>query len=198
MNWSKKSLVGLFLVLACAALASVGVTLAAQPRTVSGLVSGQKFGTNVIGDDVSVTFEADSAAEERLLSACSPGDRCKVVVLTRSGDVVTKLVSAERVVANAGKVDTASVPAAIAASGPSFACSKATTKVELTICGVPVLAALDMELAARYRDRLKSDPQHREQLQRVQRDWMGKVRGVCDSAECLGTAYRKRIEELTP
>lgn len=199
MNWlSKKGLLAVLLVLACAALAAIGVSMAEQARTVAGVVSGQKFGTNVIGEGASVTFEADSAVEERLLSACDPGDRCKVVVVTRNDDVVTKLVSAERLVATTGKIDATSVPAAMAASGPSFPCSKAATRVERTICANPALAELDVALAARYRDRIKVDPQHREQLQRAQRDWMGNIRAACDSAECLGTAYRKRIADLTP
>ena len=199
MYWlSKKGAFSLLLVLVCAGLAAFSLTLAAQPRTVSGVVSGQKFGTNVIGDGVSVTFEADSAAEERLLSACSPGDQCKVVVVTRRGDVVTELVSAERLAASTGTGISVSAPVAVGASGPSFPCSKAATRVERIICADPALAELDMVLAARYRDRFEADPQHRAQLQRSQRDWMGNVRATCDAAECLSSAYRKRIAELNP
>lgn len=85
---------------------------AAPERTVMGVVDGQKFGTNVLGDGTSVTFEADSANEERLLKACDVGTRCKVVVVTNKSDVVVRLVSAERLLGTQpGDAQLPSIPA---------------------------------------------------------------------------------------
>jgi uncharacterized protein YecT (DUF1311 family) len=184
-----------FLGLACTFSSGwlIAATPSVEPRTVVGLVDGQKFGTNVLGEGASVTFEGDSAEESRLLEACKPGERCKVVVITGKADVVTQLISAERapVAAKAG-----SITPAPTSTGPSFSCSKANTFVERTICGDPALSSLDRELAAAYRNNLDLNPNDRKQLQQQQREWVGALRNACKDADCLRAAYISRLQKL--
>ena len=184
-----------FVGLACTFLSGwlMAATPSVEPRTVVGIVDGQKFGTNVLGDGTSVTFEGDSADESRLLEACKPGERCKVVVITGKADVVTRLISAERVpvTAKSGSIAPVATPA-----GPSFSCSKATTLVERTICSDPALSSLDRELAAAYRTNLDLNPNDRKQLQQQQREWVGIFRNTCKDADCLRAAYISRLQKL--
>ena len=179
------------ILLACVLMGAAPV---GQPRTVEGVVDGQKFGTNLLGEGVSVSFEADSAQEARLLEACDPGDRCKVVVVTGKADVVLKLISAERV-STAGKVD-GTVPAQSAA-GPSFSCDKASSKVEHAICADPLLSSLDLQLSIAYRSRLAGKPDERKLIQQQQREWVSSVRNACKEKACLHAVYKDRLESLS-
>lgn len=170
-----------------------------QHRTLIGRVDGQKFGTNIVAGDVSVNFEADSEAEERLLAVCGVGDQCKVVVATRLGDVVTRLVSAERLAGNispAGSVSDQSKPST---PKPSFACAGALAPVERTICRSTELSTLDSRLAQAYQRRLDNaqDGADRRTVQQMQRDWVGKARASCGTDEaCLQAVYLARIDAL--
>jgi uncharacterized protein YecT (DUF1311 family) len=168
----------------------------AELRTVVGVVDGQKFGTNLLGESASVTFEGDSGEESRLLEACNLGDRCKVVVVTGKADVVTRLISAERVPVAAKSEPGASATSAAPPTGPSFSCSKATTPVERTICADPALSVLDRELAAAYRKILERNATERRQIQQQQREWVGAQRNACKDAACLRAAYQQRLQHL--
>ncbi len=179
------------ILLACALMGAAPV---GQPRTVEGVVDGQKFGTNLLGEGVSVSFEADSASEARLLQACDPGDRCKVMVITGKADVVLKLISAERVTAT---VKPNPIAPAVMSPGPSFACEKAATLVERSICADAALSTLDRELAAAYRRKMDANPNERKQIQQQQREWVSTVRNVCKEAACLRAAYQDRLERLS-
>ena len=145
-------------------------------RTLTGVVDGQKFGTNVLGDGASVTFEADSENLARLLKACDVGSRCKVVVMTKGADVVVRLVSAQRADASP--------------QGPSFTCAKAVSAAEPMICADATLAFLDHDLALVYKRVLNATGTERSQVQKAQRDWVRTKRNACTDAACLGTAYR--------
>lgn len=177
-------------------IALVGASSAGQPRTVEGVVDGQKYGTNVRGDSASVTFEGDSKEEARLLDACDVGERCKVVVVTRTGDVVARLISAERMRSAPVLAGVGAVPAAVA-SGPAFSCEKAATHVERTICSDASLSALDRKLATVFRSRLEANPTRRKLIQQQQREWIATVRAACKDAECLRGVYKDRISALS-
>lgn len=73
---------------------------------------------------------------------------------------------------------------------PSFDCSKAVTKTDLTICGDPYLSLLDQELSSSYKQAMKNakltgDP---EWLKTEQRKWNKKMQGVSFASEL---AYRQ-------
>ena len=167
-------------------------------RTVTGIVDGQKFGTNVLGDGASVTFEADSENEARLLKACDVGSRCKVVVITKGSDVVVRLVSAQRADPSPQGVSRPAdtQPATSAPKGPSFSCAKAMSKAERMICADSTLAMLDRDLALAYKRTLDAKDAERSQLLQAQRDWVRAKRNACTDPACLGAVYRDRIQEL--
>jgi uncharacterized protein YecT (DUF1311 family) len=61
-----------------------------------------------------------------------------------------------------------------ATGGPSFDCAKANTEIDRAVCGEPALAALDLQLDKLYREVLQgtSDLPSRDQLRRLERDWL--------------------------
>ena len=81
---------------------------------------------------------------------------------------------------------------------PSFDCKKASTTVEHTICADPVLAELDVVMAARYKQALNATS-NKEALRSRQREWL-KQRGQCAKAadifRCLQQRYRERLSQL--
>ena len=86
--------------------------------------------------------------------------------------------------------------AAPAAWGASFACEKAATLVEKTICGDTGLEELDEHLGRYYsaaRDTLGAASAC---IAKDQRDWLSLVRNRCKDAECLKRVYLARLAEL--
>jgi serine/threonine protein kinase len=81
---------------------------------------------------------------------------------------------------------------------PSFDCAKASSPVEHTICADPVLAELDVALAARYRQALGSTS-NKEALRSRQRQWL-KQREQCADAsdifQCIQRHYRERLSQF--
>lgn len=87
----------------------------------------------------------------------------------------------------------ASTSAATPAFAASFDCRKASTEVELAICGDPHLSRLDSELGTVYKARLAIDPD----LRRSQIDWIRERNRRCGpDAACLARMVRERIDEL--
>ena len=86
----------------------------------------------------------------------------------------------------------------ILASGPSFDCARASTKVERLVCRTPALAALDLELEDTYRAAVRSSPPDRPLLQRSQAAWLEERDRACggDDIRCLGDLYHRRVAEL--
>jgi hypothetical protein len=77
---------------------------------------------------------------------------------------------------------------------PSFACSAATTPIELSLCKSVPLAALDRSVAAAFKWKL--DRTDAAQLRAEQEEWL-KRRGACGRDEpCLADVMRDRISEL--
>jgi uncharacterized protein len=83
---------------------------------------------------------------------------------------------------------------------PSFDCSRATSNIEKTICGVQTLASLDVELDSRYKGLLADLPEiKKEELKEEQRAWLKKRNKECDTTnliDCIADYYHQRIEVL--
>jgi uncharacterized protein YecT (DUF1311 family) len=92
------------------------------------------------------------------------------------------------------------VPVALAlltlqAFAASFACSKAETYVERTICTDSLLGSLDVALTENYRGMLASNfGGSKKALREKQRRWLIQ-RNKCTNTKCLTDAYRKRLDE---
>jgi uncharacterized protein len=95
----------------------------------------------------------------------------------------------------------AAAAAAVAAQDPSFDCKGDLATVERVICTHHELAALDVELAAAYREALARAPSlsARKALQTDQARWRGR-RNECEQhdpmQDCIATQYRARLAEL--
>ena len=78
-------------------------------------------------------------------------------------------------------------------AGPSFNCSKATTKIEHAICGANMLSEYDNLMGKMYRE-LKNI----SEVKKSQRDWIKKRNTQCLSADvdCLADLYQTRLLEL--
>jgi uncharacterized protein len=90
---------------------------------------------------------------------------------------------------------------AFAAQDPSFECKGELTTVERVICTHGDLAALDVELAAAYREALARAPtlSARKALQTDQARWRGR-RNECDAQQpmqdCIAAEYKARLAQL--
>lgn len=75
---------------------------------------------------------------------------------------------------------------------PSFDCAKASSSVEVMICGSRELSALDVQMAAAY----KAAPASRE-LRATQIDWRKSVRDACQDEACVANAYKNRLDVMS-
>ena len=94
-----------------------------------------------------------------------------------------------------GRSGMASSAEAIAPTGPSFDCAKASTSVEKMICSSPELAAADARTVAAYKAALSASS-NPEGIKQHQAQWRRAVRDVCTTPECVTTAYQQRLAEL--
>ncbi len=105
----------------------------------------------------------------------------------------------------------------------SFDCKKASTWVEKIVCSNPELSKLDEQMAKAYSDALKSlSPEGQKETKQYQKQWLKELSQNCEAgpkkkyykeaspyaggkdkkiyydarAECLKTAYEKRIKQL--
>jgi hypothetical protein len=83
------------------------------------------------------------------------------------------------------------VALALAASAPSFDCSKASTNVERMICADDGLAAADRAVARLYAGRRRSDGL----FFRKQSDWLAD-RNSCVDNNCLVASYEERLLDM--
>lgn len=81
------------------------------------------------------------------------------------------------------------------ATGPSFDCAKANTRVERAICADAELGRLDRQLSMAYRD-ARTRSSNRTALQRQQNIWRREVRDACDDDACIVSAHERRIRQL--
>ncbi len=87
-------------------------------------------------------------------------------------------------------------PRADANVSPSFNCASARTRGEIAVCSDSGLATLDRQMAADYRDALRSaDPGTRAELQRSRDRFLG-YRDQCPSNACIAQTYRGRMREI--
>jgi len=88
------------------------------------------------------------------------------------------------------------------ATGPSFDCQNARSQIEKTICGNPILAKRDLEMADLYgRMHVSYDTVgDREQLRALQRAWLARRGAACptgpDQVQCLAAEYRRQRDVL--
>jgi uncharacterized protein len=82
----------------------------------------------------------------------------------------------------------------VGAQGASFDCAQAVTVVEQLICDNPELSQLDERYAALYNDALARNTSPQE-FRETARAWI-QHRNECTDAQCLGHAYKARIEAL--
>ena len=78
---------------------------------------------------------------------------------------------------------------------PSFDCTKAASAAERLICSSQELAVLDVELAEAYKWLQTTSPD-KNTLRAEQGEWIKNQRNICQTADCMGKAYRDRIEDL--
>lgn len=77
----------------------------------------------------------------------------------------------------------------------SFDCAKASTRIEMMICGSVDLAALDKKLGDVYAFTMlcSKDP---AAVKKSQRSWIKNDRDVCEDAECITTAMNRQLSQL--
>ena len=81
-------------------------------------------------------------------------------------------------------------------SGPSFACSRARTRVEHLICGDAYLSQLDRRMASTYAAfQRRISARERTRLREDQRLWLAD-RNRCTDVACLVATYEDRIAYL--
>ena len=95
----------------------------------------------------------------------------------------------------AGRTSMDSSAGAIAPTGPSFDCAKASTSVEKMICSSQELAAADARTVAAYKAALSASS-NPEGIKQHQAQWRRAVRDVCTTPECVTRAYQQRLAEL--
>ncbi len=91
-------------------------------------------------------------------------------------------------------------PRAVAAPGqdfsPSFNCRRATSWVNRTVCSDAELAALDVRMSDTYGAAIAAaDPAGERRIDADQAQFL-QQRARCRTADCIGRAYRMRIDEL--
>ena len=79
---------------------------------------------------------------------------------------------------------------------PSYDCRDARTQGEQAVCASPALAALDRDMAARYRAAEARADRPQARLLGFTRDRFLAFRDSCPSDACIANAYRGRIREI--
>lgn len=87
---------------------------------------------------------------------------------------------------------------ALPAQAASFDCKNAhLTDIEIQICADENVSAQDEKLASLYRKlQAGATASQREALKADQQQWLHDVRNACSYRDCLGNAYRARIESM--
>lgn len=78
----------------------------------------------------------------------------------------------------------------------SFACTKAQSAAERTICASATLAGYDRSVAAAYRFALQRAGDDAAALRQAQRQWIGSRDACGTDAHCLADSMRDRTDEL--
>jgi uncharacterized protein YecT (DUF1311 family) len=87
-------------------------------------------------------------------------------------------------------------PPSVFAGRPSFDCSRARSKGELTVCSDPGLSELDVNMATQYRRALEAaSPQQERQLRQTGNRFIA-YRDRCPDTHCAAEAYLGRMREI--
>lgn len=84
----------------------------------------------------------------------------------------------------------------VTAQAASFNCLNASSKIEKLICGNDDLSKLDDALNMAYQKVIEQHDSKQKVLEE-QRQWLKRVRNMCQDAACLNKAYQERIRDLT-
>lgn len=87
-------------------------------------------------------------------------------------------------------------PATVFAGRPSFDCSRARSKGELTVCSDPGLSELDVNMATQYRGALATASPQQERLLRQTGNRFIVYRNRCPDTHCAAEAYLGRMREI--
>ena len=82
-------------------------------------------------------------------------------------------------------------------AAPSFDCTKAQSKSEISICESEALASLDLKIAKAYKQSLLNSSNTSLEKAR-QWVWLKETRDKCDDAECLERVMGERLALLSP
>lgn len=80
-----------------------------------------------------------------------------------------------------------------AAHSASFDCAKAGSKIEKMICTDSALSKLDQDLGTIFKSVKTGDTE----IVGAQKKWLRERRNTCQDIDCLLSAYKGRIDELT-
>lgn len=111
-------------------------------------------------------------------------------------------MASTRILAATGLLATLVAAPAFARVGPSFDCSKASSRIEKAICGSDELAKADADLAAAYTALdARLDKPAKEHLSQDEVRWIARRNRECADAaamldHCLKKGYGERIERL--
>jgi uncharacterized protein YecT (DUF1311 family) len=79
---------------------------------------------------------------------------------------------------------------------PSFDCTKARSRVEITVCSDSGLSQLDLNMVTQYRRALASaSPEERTLLEQTGARFLG-YRNRCRDTQCIAEAYLGRMREI--
>jgi uncharacterized protein YecT (DUF1311 family) len=116
--------------------------------------------------------------------------------VTAEGDLISAQPTQPPQPAAAAPQAGPSAPPRPASARPSFDCSKARTRGELTVCNEAGLAALDRQMAAQYSHAFAAaSPEEREILRDTARRFYA-YRDRCPNTACIGDAYTGRMREI--
>ena len=87
-------------------------------------------------------------------------------------------------------------PATVFAGRPSFDCSRARSRGELTVCSDPGLSELDVNMATQYRRALETASPQQEGLLKQTGNRFIAYRNRCPDTHCAAEAYLGRMREI--
>lgn len=86
---------------------------------------------------------------------------------------------------------------AVPAAAAGFDCAKASSQAEHLVCSSPDLSALDSKMSEAYKDAFNAaEETSKPRLLIEQRHWIRYVRDVCETNDCLDSAYKRRVDLL--
>lgn len=177
----------------------LGAAPPAVRRTIAGMVQEDFEGSDslVLRDSDGQTYELretffEHGVRDRLLSYCPLNSNCQV-----EGDMEGDTVMRIRGITPLARGTWSEERAAPGTGGPSFDCTKASSKQERMICNDRHLAEMDTEMDRLYSElKAKTSDSDKEALKENQQRWL-QYRKSCADVRCLTDAYDEKIVELS-